>query len=946
MSETSLFSEKDAFSLINFIGKETGEFDGRSAPRLAKKVYAGLKEKYNGQGPTVEGVVELLRAVLLEERFRRAAGEVNFELVSNFVPAARYEFGLAAKKTEQKEISFMGRPSDLPSGEWSEQAERVLRERYLWRDTEGNIIETPDEMCWRVAFEVALAETNFGKGDKVLEWAREYYKLMVSRKFLPNSPTLMNAGKKNGLQYSACFVLPVGDSLVEIFDAVKYASIIHQSGGGTGFSFSRLRPSGSVVKSTRGISSGPISFLRVFNAATQEIKQGGTRRGANMGILRVDHPDILEFIHCKEDGGITNFNISVAVTDKFMEAVKLDSEYELVAPHTGKAVGKISAKRVFDEICDAAHRSGDPGMIFIDRMNDSRANPVPSLGPIESTNPCGEQPLYPYDACNLGSIFLTYFVKEEGGKKVVDFEELARTVRIAVRFLDSVIERNPYPLPQINDVVRKVRRIGLGVGGWADMLAQLEIPYDSDQAFLLAERIMKFVNTEGHRTSEELAVERGPFPLWGESVYRNERPIRNGTVTTIAPTGTIAILANASSGIEPYFALAYRHIVKDKGLDRNLAFVNPYFEKALLESGLHTEEVMDKVLEKGVVGEIENIPDNVKGVFKTAHEVSPISHVRMQAAFQKYTDNSVSKTINLTHNALVSDIETAYLEAYSMGCMGITVFRDGCKGMQVLNAGTKEGDKKQVPSVGGQEVVENQGGADVGQNTTGEQQIVPDTLDQARRGEQQEKKAEEVSVKSEDAVIETVTLRPRPYKIAGWTYRVETPIGTAFITINSDEYGNPLEVFLSVGKGGKDLAADAEALGRLISLALRIPSSYSPKSVAEAIVDQLSGIGGSSALGFGNGRVRSLADAVAKVLGEHLKNGGRGLEDGLSGLVHGAEREGSWGDANLFQPVLPLTEKAGGDKRKRADLCSNCGNAALVFEEGCYKCYACGYSKC
>ena len=561
------------------------------------------------------------------------------------------------------------RDPELPQGSWTEQALKVLHERYLVKDDNLEPIETPEDMVWRVSWEVASAEARWGAKRKDVEsLAKDFYKLMVSREFLPNSPTLMNAGTGNGLQYSACFVLPVEDSMEGIFDALKYQAIIHKTGGGTGFSFSRLRPNGSVVKTSSGTASGPVSFMRIFDAATNEVKQGGKRRGANMGIIRVDHPDILEFIHCKEEGGITNFNISVAVTDKFINAYYKDEDYELISPKTKEVTGTISARRVFDEIADGAWKSGDPGLIFIDRINSGSANPVPALGPIESTNPCGEQPLYPFDACNLGSIFLTYFVKDREGKKDVDLAKLKKVIHQTVRFLDDVIDVNPYPLEQVRKTVFNIRRIGLGVGGWADMLVALGIPYDSNEAMDLAEKIMKTIEKEAVTESRNLAKERGPFLLWPVSIYREEAPRRNSTVTTIAPTGTISIIAGGSSGIEPMFAIAYQHIVKDKHLDRKMSFVNPEFEKVARARGFWSEELMAKVAEKGVVREIEEIPEDVRRTFGTAHEVDIEWHIKTQSIFQKYTENAVSKTINLRHDATLDDVKKAYLLAWESNC--------------------------------------------------------------------------------------------------------------------------------------------------------------------------------------------------------------------------------------------------------------------------------------
>lgn len=768
-------------------------------------------------------------------------------------------------------------PKDIRSEEWSQQAVRVLEERYFLKDKEGKVVETVPEMCWRVAWELARAEVKFGMTRKEIEAeAREFYRLILSRWFLPNSPTLMNAGKDNGLQYSACYVIPVTDSLEGIFDGIKYQGLIHQSGGGTGFSFSRLRPKGSRVKTSMGVASGPVPFMRIYNEATQQIKQGGMRRGANMGILRVDHPDIMEFIHCKDDNReMTNFNISVTITDKFMEALAEDGEYELVAPHTGEVVGRLRAREVWEEIAESAWKTGDPGLVFIDRINQSAANPIRKEGwEVESTNPCGEQPLYPFDACNLGSIFLNYFVSED---KRVDWDKLKRVTRMAVRMLDNVIEMNPFPLPQIKDTVTKIRRVGLGIGGWADMLVSLGIAYDSQEALNLAEKIMKFINEEGHKMSEELAIERGPFPLWRESIYI--KPIRNSTVTTIAPTGSIGILANTSGGCEPLFAIAYRHIVKSE--NRSLTFVNPLFEKAARQRGFYSEELMARVAEHGTVREIEEIPADVRAVFGTAHEIHPDWHVKMQAAFQKYTDNGVSKTINLPHSAEVADVKRAYILAWETGCRGITVFRDGCKDEQVLNLGTKA-------------------------------------------------KSGEPKTQEENQVI-----KPRPVRVEGATYRIETPLGSAFITVNHDNDGNPFEVFVTIGKAGSEVAAMAEALGRLISTTLRFGSHLPAKERAKELMEQLGGIGGGRSVGFGSNKVRSLPDAVARALGMHF-----GLIGYQDESPDAKPQETNGAQIQMFHEIN------GSVVKKRADICPKCGEATLAYEEGCKKCYSCGYSEC
>jgi ribonucleoside-diphosphate reductase alpha chain len=759
-------------------------------------------------------------------------------------------------------------PDDLPKGEWTEQALKVLGERYLRKNDEFELIETPEQMVWRVAWEIASAEATWGAKKKDVEaTARDFYNLMISRKFLPNSPTLMNAGTGNGLQYSACFVLPVEDSIEGIFDALKCQAIIHKTGGGTGFSFSRLRPNGSIVRTSSGTASGPISFMKIFDAATEQIKQGGKRRGANMGILRVDHPDIMEFIHCKEAGGITNFNISVAITDPFMEAYKKDEDYSLIDPRTKKVVGTLNARRVFDEIANSAWKSGDPGLIFIDRINAGSGNPIPVLGPVESTNPCGEQPLYPYDACNLGSLFLGYFVK--GGK--VDWKDLGETARMAVRFLDNVIEVNPYPLEQIRKTVFNSRRIGLGVGGWSDMLIELGIPFDSDEALALAEKVMKFIQEEALDEDRKLAKVRGPFPLFPISIYREESPRRNSTITTIAPTGTISIIAGSSSGCEPMFAVAYQHIVKDEHLDRKLTFVEPRFEKIAKERGFYSESLMAKVGERGVIRGMEEIPADVRAVFGTAHEIAPEWHIKIQAAFQKYTENAVSKTINLKHEATVDDVKKAYLTAWETGCKGITIFRDGSKDVQVLNLGTNNVDAK------------------------------GETL---------------------KAVI-----MERPIKVTGATYKILTPLGSAFITINQTENGDPFELFVTIGKAGSELAAMAEALGRLISTNFRFGNHLPAKERAREIMKQLQGIGGSRSVGFGADRVRSLPDAISKAIGMHF---------GFASTNH---------DVPAEQKPLQMQEDFRAEQ-KVGDICPSCGAPALVYEEGCQKCHACGHSEC
>src|SRR3990167_3525224 len=803
-------------------------------------------------------------------------------------------------------------PSGLPEPSFSESSNKILIERYLLKGGNLEVVESVSERFWHIAYDIASGDMDFGaKEAQVYTQAVDFYKMMVLQEFLPNSPTIMNAGKQNGLQYSACFVLPVGDSLPEIFDSVKYAALIHQTGGGTGFAFSRLRPAGSVVNTTGGVASGPVSFLRVFNAATESIKQGGTRRGANMGILRIDHPDVLEFIRCKAelddlnkpiydqvapllpddearkyfktvllDKQISNFNISVAITAKFMDALSKGEDYELIAPHDGSVVGKLNARQVFDEIIERAWSTGDPGLIFIDRINNSPANPVQKLETIESTNPCGEQPLAPWDACNLGSINLGKFVLEDGSG--VDWERLGQITKLAVHFLDNVVQTNPYTLKQIYDEVHGNRRIGLGVMGFADMLFKLKIQYNSDQALELAEKVMKFINEEGHQMSEELAVERGAFPNWQHSIYADKhsiafknRPqskaymgnkqIRNSTITTIAPTGTISIIGDCSSGIEPVFALAYIHKAKSKGDEyRTLTIANQTFTDIAKREGFYSDDLAAKVLEHGSVAGLDDVPIDWQKVFVTAQEIEPTWHVKMQAAFQAYTDNGVSKTINLPNSATRDDVKTAYMMAYETGCSGITIYRDGSKSIQVLNVSS----------------------------TLNKDQVVP--------------------------------VAQRPMILRGRTYKISTPVGEAFITINRDEQDHPFEVFITVGKGGMHTMADAEAMGRLVSLSLRLGRNghpADPKEVAAAIVNQLKGIGGASSVGFGKNRVMSLADAIAKVLAEDLA---------LNGLK----------EEEVEQVPLNLTPST------NVDLCPECGSVSFVMEEGCKKCHSCGYSMC
>lgn len=683
-------------------------------------------------------------------------------------------------------------------------AKTVLERRYLAKDQDGKVTETIDELFHRVASAIAEADAAYGStGDEIKELEGQFYDMMTSREFMPNSPTLMNAGRPLG-QLSACFVLPVEDSMADIFDTVKYAALVHQSGGGTGFSFSRLRPEGSIVRSTGGVASGPVSFMKVFNAATEAVKQGGTRRGANMGMLRVDHPDILKFIDCKENNDeINNFNISVAITDKFMEAVKAGTEYELINPHSGEVSGTLDARTVFDKIVDAAWRNGEPGVVFIDEMN--RYNPTPALGEIESTNPCGEQPLLPYEACNLGSINLGLCVSEDDGIPTIDYDRLSRIVRTAVHFLDNVIDVNRYPLPKIDENTRKTRKIGLGVMGFADMLLKLGVPYNSVEAEKAAEEVMSLIQSEGRAASAELAAERGVFPAWKESVFGIENlPVRNATITTIAPTGTISIIADASGGCEPMFAYAFTKNVMDGD---KLLVCNDFLVEKLKEAGVYSEALMHRVAEEGTLAHIPEIPAEIRRVFVCAHDISPEWHIRIQAAFQKYTDNAVSKTINFPNSATREEVKEAYMLAYKLGCKGTTVYRDGSRDSQVLTTGTAKEEKPlEIPP----------------------------------------------------SLFGNIMPRPRPGMTWGATEKMKIGCGSLFITVNRDENGI-CEVFTSTGKGG-GCPSQSEATARLVSIALR--SGISQKE----ILAQLKGIRCPSTVRQQGMKCTSCPDAIARTI--------------------------------------------------------------------------------
>ncbi len=656
------------------------------------------------------------------------------------------------------EFSPQSRSQVISGIKLSDNALRVLQRRYLTKDGEGKVIETPQELFHRVARHIASAELFYDAKADISFWEESFYQLMANLEFLPNSPTLMNAGHELG-QLSACFVLPIEDSMDSIFDAVKYTALIHKSGGGTGFSFSRLRPEKDRVGSTGGIASGPVSFMRAFDATTDVIKQGGMRRGANMAILNVEHPDILKFITVKEDPEIlTNFNLSVAVTDEFMKTVEKGTDYSLVNPRTGEVTDKLNAKEVFDKIVDMAWRTGDPGVVFIDEIN--RHNPTPKLGNIESTNPCGEQPLLPFESCNLGSINLSRMVSVKDGKPYIDYDKLSQAVKLAVRFLDNVIEVNQFPLPEIAEMTRTTRKIGLGVMGFADMLIQLSIPYDSEQGLVVAEEIAHFISGEADKVSTELAQERGVFPAFQESIYNTPDGLRlrNASRTTIAPTGSLSIIANCSSGIEPLFSLSYvRHILEGE----EFIEVNPYFEEMAKRGEFYSPDLMRQLAEGKSLKDAKEVPEEIKRLFITAHEISPEWHVKIQAAFQKYTDSAVSKTVNFPHDATPEDVAKVYMLAHQERLKGITIYRDRSRESQVLTVG--EGAKK------------------------AESKLAP---------------------------------RKRPKVTRGVTERVNTGCGYIYVTVNFDNRGIS-EVFSTLGKAGGCAAAQLEAISRLTSLALR-----------------------------------------------------------------------------------------------------------------------------
>ncbi len=834
----------------------------------------------------------------------------------------------------------------LPPAQLSANARTVLEKRYLVKDESGKPLETPEEMFWRVATVVAEADRRYGAtDDQVRQTAEEFYALMTQRRFEPNSPTLMNAGRPLG-QLSACFVLPVADSLSNghdgIYDTLRSMALIHQSGGGTGFSFSRLRSKGSMVRSTTGVASGPVSFMKLYDASTDAVKQGGTRRGANMGILRVDHPDIMEFITCKEDlTQVTNFNISVAVTSKFMDALRKGGSYDLIEPSTGEVVGSLDAATVWDRMIEGAWRTGEPGVFFIDEAN--RYNPVPHLGAYEATNPCGEQPLLPYDVCNLGSINVGYYVADGN----IDWDAFRRDVHLSVRFLDNVIDVNKYPLPEIDALSKRIRRIGLGIMGFADLLVRLGIPYDSPDGVEMGRRIMGFVDTAAKAASEQLANERGAFPEWARSIWgpdetcaRDEngeriRPmqlLRNCNVTTVAPTGTISIIAGCSSGLEPLFAVAFmRNQAGVMMPDVNEDFVN--IAKA---EGWYSDELMERIAREGTVA-FPEVPEKWQRVFVTANAISPEYHIRMQAAFQEHCDSAISKTTNFAHTASREDVRKIYELAYELKCKGVTVYRDGSRDGQVLSTGATEKAKAERAQGGSNEA-----------NLKREIGELQGTIAELTAELERTRKA---LYESEAETLQRRAKRSRPDMLRGTTIRKETPLGTMFVNITEDELGQPFEVFISLGKAGGSAMADAEAMGRLISLALRsgIPLTELHR--------QLRGISSDRAVGLGPNKVLSVPDAVGIALEEWMR--------ARQGVQQELLSEAARPNLTSFTPAssapvpapVPVANSNGGAAEEELSFdgyfnpqafigtCPDC-SSQLEYAEGCVKCHVCGFSEC
>jgi len=819
----------------------------------------------------------------------------------------------------------------------SDNAKYIAETRYSMKDETGKSLESMKDIFWRVAYNIAKGDERFGKSEEeVNQKAVEFYEMMAEQKFFPNTPCLVNAGKEKQ-QLSACFVLPIDDSMDSILETMSNMAQIHKSGGGTGFSFTRLRPSGDYIKSSGGTTVGPVSFMQAYNDVTSQIKQGGVRRGANMGMLSVDHPDVLRFAVVKLDEySLTNFNISLAITNKFMEQVEVDKKfceddsipsevideireaeknrdvdarlrevetgvvklyewaratkegegYELVNPRTGEVAEKLNAYKVFNLITRLAWQYGDPGLVFIDRMNDERSNPVPALGRIEATNPCGEQPLLPYDACNLGSINLSNFVREDN----LDWEELERVVKMGVHFLDNVVEINQFPVDKIREMVSKTRRIGLGVMGFADMLFKLGVRYDSEKGIEWAEKVMSFIDQKAREATSELGIFRGAFPAWDVSVFKDSdyKP-RNMALTTIAPTGTISMIADTSSGIEPLFSLGYQ---KNTVEGKTLYIMNPVFVEELKKRELYSEELLDKVVKNGgKLTEIEEIPTDLKEVFRTALEIDPEWHIRVQAAFQKHVDNAVSKTINFPREASLEDVRTAYRLAYSLGTKGITIYRSGSREKEVIQQ-VKSNDKKEVEM-------------------------------------------------SNEEIVRPIK-KKTPEAARGVRVRKACDMGKVYTSVFFEAGDGPVEVFVNLGKSGGYMAGTAEVTGRLASLALKYGAEL------EEVADELVGIACGQQVGFGRNAVLSMFDAVGKSILEVAKGDQLELFENEKGdlMLPNSESEVK-GNGKAEEDVLLKLKIEKASTESKFSSCPDCGSP-LYAEEGCFKCSNgyCGYSKC
>ncbi len=841
------------------------------------------------------------------------------------------------------------RPSQLQPLAMSANALTVLSKRYLLKDDTGKPAEKPEDLFWRVASTIAQPDAKYGASEGAVEAvAEEFYRVMAEGKWMPNSPTLMNAGRPLG-QLSACFVLPVDDALSNkeetgIYDTLRAMALVHQSGGGTGFSFSRLRPKNDVVRSTMGVASGPVSFMSLYDASTEVVKQGGTRRGANMGILRVDHPDIMDFITCKSDTSkITNFNISVGVTNKFMDAVKAGTKYDLIHPRSKKVVGQLDAREIFDRIIEGAWATGEPGVFFIDEAN--RYNPVPHLGEYEATNPCGEQPLLAYDVCNLGSINVGAFVVD--GK--MDWDALRQAIHLCTHFLDNVIDANKYPLEKITDLANRIRRIGLGIMGFADALVRLGIPYNSPEGVEFGRKLMAFVDEESKVESERLAEQRGPFKEWEKSIWgpdktcardakgqriRPMRKLRNCNLTTVAPTGTISILAECSSGIEPLFAVAFL---------RNQAGVlmpdvnNDFVARAKAE-GWYSDELMKKIAEAGNI-HFDEVPEPVQRVFVTAHDVTPEWHIKMQAAYQEHTDSAISKTCNFSESATQADVRHIYEMAYELHCKGVTVYRDNSRPMQVLSTGSTA---KKVEEKGASFAdAQTRGRADARPATQVERELAESRSHVVELEHELERVRRDLhAAEAENA--QRRMKRSRPDLLRGMTRRIETPLGTAYVTITEDDKGQPFEIFVSLGKAGAPIMADVEAIGRLMSLALR-----SGIPMAE-IHRQVRGISSDKVIGLGPNKVMSVPDAIGIAIEKWMQEKQGVQQD----LLTGPQRP----EASV-RPITTAPSLHAHQPQQQEDLspssrepamlgaCPDCGSQ-LSYEEGCVKCHVCGYSEC